>query len=420
LGFGRARSETIKTFPPSRLPVKKLLLALLLAPAVAEAQTEIVLWHAYNGAERDALIQAVDAFHAAHPGTRVTMSGVPHEAITDKLTVAIPRGHGPDVFIYAHDRIGGWAEGGQIAPLELMVTEEMLDRHETACVFALAYGPSLYGLPLAYKALALYVRTDLVPEPPRDFASLLATAKKHTDQKSARYGLVYNNVDLFFHLPLIHSYGGWVFEGADPTQGISGTVDVANEGVARSLAMARRLAKEERIVPDDPTQVTASAMFSEGRTPMLISGPWFRSEIPKSIPDTVVPIPAFEGGKQASGFSTCEGIMLSSRSKHPKEAFAFMRYLAEEGAPLRMKIGGQAVTLKSAWETSIPENERSIFEGFREAFLHSVPSPSDPRMAAVWTPMNGALYNAIHQGVDPAEAAREAQRRIDVALNAAR
>jgi maltose-binding protein MalE len=400
--------------------VKSLILALLVVPAVAEARTEVVLWHAYSGAERDALLTVVGAFNASHPAVQVTVSGVPHEAITDKLTVAIPRGHGPDVFIYAHDRIGGWAEGGQIAPLELLVTEEMLDRHETACVFALAYGPSLYGLPLAHKALALYVRTDLVPEPPRDFASLIAIAKKHTEPKRARYGLVYNNVDLFFHLPLIFSYGGHIFEGADPTRGISGTVNVANEGVARSLQMARRLAKVERIIPDDPTQVTASAMFAEGRTPMLISGPWFRSEIPKSIPYTVVPIPAFEGGTQASGFSTCEGIMLSARSKHPKEAFAFMRYLAEEGAPARMTVGGQAVTLKEAWESAIPEDERRIFEGFRAAFLSSVPSPSDPRMAAVWTPMNGALYNAIHQDVDPTEAAKEAQRRIDVALNAAR
>jgi arabinogalactan oligomer / maltooligosaccharide transport system permease protein len=393
--------------------------------ALLAAQTEIVLWHAYNGAERDALLQAIDAFHSANPELRVSVSGVPHDAITDKLTVAIPRGHGPDVFIYAHDRIGGWAEGGQIAPLELLVTEEMLDAHETDCVFALAYGPSLYGLPLAHKALGLYVRTDLVPEPPKDFATLVATAKKFTDPPKARYGLVYNNVDLFFHLPLLFSYGGYIFEGADPRQGISGTVNVANDGVIRSLEMARRLAREERIIPDDPTQVTASAMFSEGRTPMLISGPWFRSEIPKSIPYTVVPIPAFEGGKQASGFSTCEGVILSAKSKHPREAFSFMRFLANDpkSAALRMKIGAQAVTLKQAWDEvlpALPAAEQKIYAGFREAFLSSVPSPSDPRMAAVWTPMNGALYNAIHQGTPAAEAATEAQRRIDVALRAAR
>jgi arabinogalactan oligomer/maltooligosaccharide transport system permease protein len=397
---------------------------LLLAPRIVEAsQAEVVLWHAYNGAERDALIQVVDAFNASHPNAKVVVSGVPHEAITDKLTVAIPRGHGPDLFIYAHDRIGGWAEGGHIAPIELLVDEAMLDRHETACVFALAYGPSLYGLPLAHKALALYVRTDLVPEPPEDFASLLAIAKRHTEPKRARYGLVYNNVDLFFHLPLVFSYGGFIFEGADPQKGMSGTVNVANDGMIRSLAMARRLAKDEGIIPDDPTQVTASAMFSEGRTPMLISGPWFRSEIPKAIPYTVVPIPAFEGGTQASGFSTCEGILMSSKAKHPKEAFQFMRFIAEEGAAVRMKVGGQSVTLKEAWDRVLPEltpSERSIFEGFRAAFRSSVTSPSDPRMAAVWTPMNGALYNAIHQAVDPAEAAKEAQRRIDVALRAAR
>jgi maltose-binding protein MalE len=386
---------------------------------------EIVLWHAYNGAERDALHQVIEAFHAAHPAIRVVTSGVPHDAITDKLTVAIPRGHGPDVFIYAHDRIGGWAEGGQIAPIELLVTEEMLDAQETDCVFALAYGPSLYGLPLAHKALALYVRTDLVPDPPRDFASLVAIARKFTKPAEARYGLVYNNVDLFFHLPLLYSYGGHIFEGADPRQGISGTVDVANPGVIRSLEMARRLAKEEKIVPDDPTQVTASAMFAEGRTPMLISGPWFRSEIPKSTPYTVVAIPAFEGGRPASGFSTCEGVLMSAKSKHPREAFAFMKFLANDlrSAAVRMKVGAQAVTLQRAWDEvlpTLPLPEQKIYSGFRDAFRSSVPSPSDPRMAAVWTPMNGALYNAIHQGTPAAEAAAEAQRRIDVALRAAR
>ncbi len=397
----------------------------LLLPRIASAQTEVVLWHSYNGAERDALFQAIALFDQTHPGIRIVASGVPNEALADKITVAIPRGHGPDVFIYAHDRIGGWAEGGEVEPIELLVDEPMLDAHETDCVFALAYGPSLYGLPLAHKALALYVRTDLVKDPPTDFESLLAIAKKLTVPAQARYGLVYNNVDLFFHTPLLFSYGGFIFEGADPRRGISGNVDVTNPGVIRSLEMARRLAKEERIIPDDPTQVTASAMFSEGRTPMLISGPWFRSEIPKTVPYSVVPIPAFAGGKPSSGFSTCEGILLSARSQHPKEAFEVMRFLANDprSASIRMKVGGQSVTLRQTWEEVLPtlsEKDQQIFAAFRTAFLNSVPSPSDPRMAAVWTPMNGALYNAIHQGIPPAEAVAEAQRRIDVALAAAR
>lgn len=389
------------------------------------AQTEITLWHSYNGAEREALEQAVEAFVQTDPGFEVAVSGVPYDALADKLTAAIPRGHGPDVFIYAHDRIGGWAEGGQVEPIELLVDEPMLDAHETDCVFALAYGDSLYGLPLSHKALALYVRTDMVDAPPTSFEELLALAKKYTKADEARYGFVYNNVDFFFHTPILFSLGGSIFKGADPRKGISGEVNAVNDGVIASLKMAHRLAKVEKVIPDDPSQVTASAMFSDGRTPMLVSGPWFRSEVDPSVPYTVAPIPAFEGGRQASGFSTCEAVLMSAESKHPKEAFAFMRFLAnhEKSAELRMKVGGQPVTLKAAWETvlpKLPEKERKIFEAFRAAFASSVPSPSDPKMAAVWTPMNAALYKTVHQGMAPADAAAEAQKRIDRALQSVR
>lgn len=389
------------------------------------AQTEITLWHSYTRTERDALEQVIHAFEETKPGFDVVVSGVPYGALADKLTAAIPRGHGPDVFIFAHDRIGGWAEGGQVEPIELLVDEPMLDAHETDCVFALAYGNSLYGLPLSHKALALYVRTDMVDAPPTTFEELLALAKKHTKPDQARYGFVYNNVDFFFHTPILFSLGGEIFQGADPRKGISGEVNVRNDGVVASLKMAHRLAKEEKIIPDDPNQVIASAMFSEGRTPMLISGPWFRSQVDEAVPYTVAPIPAFEGGRPASGFSTCEAVMMSAETKHPKEAFALMRFLAndEKSAELRMKIGGQPVTLKRAWEKVLPglkEKERAIFEAFKAAFATSVPSPSDPKMAAVWTPMNAALYKTIHQGMDPAEAAAEAQKRIDRALESAR
>lgn len=401
-----------------------LLAALIAQASVREAaQLEVTLWHSYNGPERDALEAVVRAFEATSPGFRVAPSMVPYDALADKLTAAIPRGHGPDVFIFAHDRIGGWAEGGQIEPIELLVDEAMLDAHETDCVFALAYGDALYGLPLAHKALALYVRTDLAPEPPEDFASLLALAKKHTDAAKARYGLVYGNIDFFYHTPILFSLGGVVFEGADPRRGIAGKVAVRNDGMKRSLAMAHRLAKTEGLIPDDPTQVTASAMFAEGRTPMLISGPWFRSQIDRAVPYTVVPIPAFEGGARASGFSTCEAVLMSKRTKHPKEAFRFLSFLANDptSAELRMRAGGQPVTLRSAWETVLPTldaKEQRIFSAFRDAFASSVPSPSNPEMAAVWTPMNAALYKTIHQGMDPSQALAEAQERISRALSA--
>lgn len=380
----------------------------------AAGEVEITLWHSYNGREREALLAVLAAFEETQPGFRVTSSAVPYDALADKLTAAIPRGHGPDVFIFAHDRVGGWAEGEVVAPIELFVDEPMLDAHVTPCVFALAYRDSLYGLPLAHKALALYVRTDRIREPPATFDALIALAKEQTDAARGRFGLVYPNADFFFHTPLMYSLGGSVFDS-------NGVARVDDDGVIASLAFAHRLAEEEKILPADPTSVTASAMFSDGRTAMVISGPWFRSEIDPRVPYAVAPIPAAPGGAAASGFSTCEGVLLSRKSRHPREAFRLMAFLANDprSARLRMTVGGQPVTLASAWPEVLPglsPADRRVFEAFERAFAASVPSPSIPAMAAVWTPMNAALYKVIHQGMVPKDAAREAQRRIDEAL----
>lgn len=391
---------------------------LFLAPDARAAEpVEVVLWHSYNGGERAALMEALRAFEAAHPGLKVATSAVPYDALADKLTAAIPRGHGPDVFIFAHDRIGGWAEGGLIKPIELMVDEAMLDRQATPCVFALAYKDSLYGLPLAHKALALYVRTDRVKKVPETFDELLSAARSETNPARGRFGLVYPNADLFFHTPLLFSLGGSVMTDRAPS--------VTNDGVVRSLALARRLAKVERIIPDDPTPVTESAMFSDGRTPMVISGPWFRNEIDRGVPYAVGPIPAFPGGKRASGFSTCEAVMMNRKTAHAAEAFLLMGFLSDDlrSARPRMVSGGQPVTLNEAWTTvlkELPEKEQRTFEAFKQAFEDSVPSPSEPAMAAVWTPMNAALYKTIHQDMPPKDAAAEAQRRIDQSLGARR
>lgn len=378
------------------------------------APTPVALWHSYAGKERKALELALERFDKKHPELKVNISAVPFEALADKLTAAIPRGHGPDVFIFAHDRLGGWVEGGLVSPIELFADEATLDAHARSCVDALAYQGALYGLPLAYKTLALYVRTDIIETPPDDLEALIQTAKQHTDPSEGRYGLAYGNVDFFFHAPLHLSAGGAIYPNRQKDE-----IKVISEGASAGLAIARRLA-QARVVPPDPNQAAFAGMFSEGRAPMVISGPWFRASIDPDVPYTVAPLPAF-GGARSSGFSTCEGVMMSAQSKHPAQAYSLMHYLSTdpEAATLRMLQGAQSITHTAARQAALPDlspAERAIVEGFVAAFSASTPAPKFPSMAAVWTPMNAALYQVIHQGTAPKAALVDAQSRIDRAL----
>ena len=92
-----------------------VLLAVLIACSDPKG---IVLWHAYNGAERSALEQTARTWNAAHPDQPLELVAVPFDGFGDKLSSAIPRGNGPDLFIYPQDRIGDWADSNVIEPIE--------------------------------------------------------------------------------------------------------------------------------------------------------------------------------------------------------------------------------------------------------------------------------------------------------------
>src|SRR5256886_5878703 len=95
-----------------------------LAAAPAGA-AEIVVWHAYRAGEKAALEKVAAAYNASHPSTKVSTLAVPYDAFADKISAAVPRGKGPDVFIYAQDRLGGWIEAGNtLRPLGLLLYTE--------------------------------------------------------------------------------------------------------------------------------------------------------------------------------------------------------------------------------------------------------------------------------------------------------
>jgi len=61
---------------------------------------ELVVWHAYRAEEKAAFEKVGKAYEASKPGTTVTLLAVPYDAFADKITAAVPRGKGPDVFIF--------------------------------------------------------------------------------------------------------------------------------------------------------------------------------------------------------------------------------------------------------------------------------------------------------------------------------
>ena len=82
--------------------------------ATAVDAAEIVVRHSYRGGEAAVFEKVAVEYNAAKApaGIKVTTLLVPYDVLADRITAALPRGKGPDIFIHAQDRLGGWVEAG--------------------------------------------------------------------------------------------------------------------------------------------------------------------------------------------------------------------------------------------------------------------------------------------------------------------
>ncbi len=143
----------------------------------------------------------------------MTTLAIPYDAYADKITASVPRGKGPDVFIYAQDRLGGWIESGKtVEPIGFYMDEATQKQFLPGMMDAMTYKGTVYGLPLNYKSITLIYNKALVKNPPKTSTELVKLAKSLTNADSGRYGLAYWYTNFYFHAALMNAFGGRVFD----------------------------------------------------------------------------------------------------------------------------------------------------------------------------------------------------------------
>ncbi len=394
--------------------IARLLLALLLAPVLlpagASAQTELVLWHAYRGEEKAALERVVAQYNTAKAasGVKVTTLAVPYDAFADKITAAVPRGKGPDIFIYAQDRLGGWIEAGNtVEPIDFYVDKPTRGRFLPTTVEAMTYQGTLYGLPLNYKVITLIYNKKLVTTPPRTSAELVALAKKLTNAKAGSFGLAYSYADFYYHAALMNGFGGGVFgAGRKPTLNAPANV--------QSFELLMRWFVKDGILPAEPSTALVTSLFNEGKAAMVFSGPWFLGEIAKGISFGLAPLPTLveAGGKPMRPWMTVEGVFVTAPSKHKDEAYAFATFLTDLAAAKILAVQGRQTpaNLKVYDDPQVAADP--ILGAFKKQVEVAIPMPNVPEMTMVWSPATTAMNTIVKRSATVKAALDVAQAKV--------
>jgi len=381
--------------------------ALGVAP-VAQAATDLTVWHAYRGDEKAAFEKVVAQYNAKQQGVAVKTLAVPYDAYADKITASVPRGKGPDVFIFAQDRLGGWVEAGQtIEPIDFFLDPKVVAQLVPGMMEAMTYRDTVYGLPLNYKSIAMIYNTALVKTPPKTTGELVKLAKGLTNVPSGRFGLAYEYSNFFFHAALMNAFGGQVF-----APGPKPVID-SPQNIAAVKTMLQWY-KKDGILPADPSSTLIASLFNDGKAAIVFSGPWFLGEVQDKVKYAIAPLPTVDeaGGKPLRPWLTVEGVYVSAGSKHKEAAYAFAEHLVSLDAARVLALeGGQLPTNKAVYsDPKVAANP--TLQGFRKQLDTAVPMPNYAEMTLMWSPVTTAMNKIVKGSATPEVALKEAQATV--------
>jgi arabinogalactan oligomer / maltooligosaccharide transport system substrate-binding protein len=386
------------------------------APRQKVLRPTLIVWHAFRGGEKAALEKLAALYsQRVKPGWRpVRAVAIPSDAIADKISAAVPRGKGPDLFIFGHDRLGGWVESGNtIAPLDFFIEDDLKAEFLPNMFEAVTYKGATWALPFNFKSIALLYNKALVPNPPKTTGELEAIAAKLTDQARGRFGIVYAYDDFFFHAALMNGYGGGVFDAA-------GTLSLNAPANIKASDLVQHWKRDLAILPDDPTASLVSSLFNAGRAAMIFNGPWFLGEISDKIEygAAVLPMLSGAGDRPMAPYMAVEAIFVCAGTHDQDEAWAFARFLTSlEAAKIMAIEGGELPTTRAVYDTpQVAANP--IARAYKDQALSAIAMPNRPEMTMVWSPADKAMKRVTKLETTSKVAWDDCQREVQTAIDA--
>ena len=244
------------------------LLALFLIPARLLAWTngELSIWF---DPERGHALEPIIQKFENDSGIKVKLDSP--ENRTDDFAMAVQVAKGPDIVIWAHDKVGEWADAGIIAPIE--VSQELRNRFLPKAWEAVAHGGSIWGYPIALETVSLiYNKTLLEGPPPAQLSELVDLNAKIKKKHPEATAILWDYNSPYYSWGILASAGGYVFgekgKDYDPQD-----VGVAASGAIDGLSEITSLI-QAGVLPKSVTYSAVEELMARGKLAMMISGPW--------------------------------------------------------------------------------------------------------------------------------------------------
>ncbi|HEY5814137.1 MAG TPA: maltose/maltodextrin ABC transporter substrate-binding protein MalE [Terrimicrobiaceae bacterium] len=333
------------------------------------------------------------------------------EQITEKFQAAAQSGKGPDIFMWAHDRIGEWADAGLLKPLD--IKEEFKTDFIPMSWEAVTHKKQIWGYPVALECVSLIVNKKLVTgKPPTQLSDFPAFAKELKAKNPKFIAVMWDYKTPYFGFPFLASAGGYTFKRTESGYDTK-DVGIDNAGSITGLKAIVDLIKAD-VLPKGSTQSVAEQKLATGELATMINGPWAWANLRKSGVDfDLAPLPGI-GGNPGKPFVGVLTAFINRSSPNVDLAMQFLeKYICtkdglkaiDADAPL-----GVPAVKSLAEEMSAKD---PLIKGTYENIQNGVVMPNIPQMGKLWSSTKAAFETATNGDATPEAALKDARKNLE-------
>lgn len=348
---------------------------------------EITLWDQEESENTKVMDDWITRFTATNPNIRVVRQTYPNEDLRTKFTTAATAGQAAELVWGPNDIAGVFSTAKLIQSVEGFVD---LSKFTPVASEAVTLAGKVMGVPTTYgNHLMLFFNKEFVAEAPADTATLIETARKNTDPKNNRYGLVFFQNEPFWLVPFVGAFGGWPLQvEADGTS----KLDLNSDAMKNALAYLQRLKNNEKIIPKECDYDCAKGLFLEGKAAFTINGDWSVKEFQGKLGDKlgIAPLPVLsETGKPLTPMVSGRYVFVNADLPQAKfEAVQkFLNYLTSREIQIEVaerlgRIPSTSEALNDPKVVNLPSIQSLV-----AAAANGRPMPAQTEMRAAWDAM---------------------------------
>ncbi|WP_025730411.1 ABC transporter substrate-binding protein [Heyndrickxia ginsengihumi] len=369
----------------------------------------------------------IEAFEKSHPNIKIKYREMPNDSNQQHdayVTALNAKSSEIDVFDLDVVWPAEFAQADYLLPLDRFIQRDHIDLSEynKGALAASQYNGKQWALPKFIDAGLLYYRKDLVKpsEVPKTWDDLLKEAKEKQGQGGTKFGYVmqakqYEGI-VCNAIEFVASYGGQFIN--DKNQVVVNSPE-AIKGLKKMVEIARSSAVPKNV--NTFTEIESDQAFVEGQTVFLRNWPYEyasanekdKSKIAGEV--GIAPLPAGDKGSAAALGGWQAGI--NKYSKHTKEAWEFLKFMAgEQGQKIDAIYGGHAPTITKLYQDKdvLKANPTFADKGFQNGLNAAVPRP----VTANYQEISEIIQIEVSKAIAGKETVEQAVKNMETQMKA--